>query len=134
MSDYKVHKTDEEWRAQLDPVQYQVTRHAATERPYTGKYWNHWDPGRYRCVGCGEPLFDSSTKFDAGCGWPSYFQPIEGEAIERVPDTTLGMVRIEVRCNRCGAHLGHVFDDGPAPTGERYCINSAAINFEPAER
>ena len=134
MSDYKVHKTDEEWRAQLDPVQYQVTRHAATERPYTGKYWNHWDPGRYRCVGCGEPLFDSSTKFDAGCGWPSYFQPIEGEAIERVPDTTLGMVRIEVRCNRCGAHLGHVFDDGPAPTGERYCIKSAAINFEPAER
>ena len=134
MSDYKVHKTDEEWRAQLDPVQYQVTRHAATERPYTGKYWNHWDPGRYRCVGCGEPLFDSSTKFDAGCGWPSYFQPIEGEAVERVPDTTLGMVRIEVRCNRCGAHLGHVFDDGPAPTGERYCINSAAINFEPAER
>jgi peptide-methionine (R)-S-oxide reductase len=134
MSDYKVHKTDEEWRAQLDPVQYEVTRHAATERPFSGKYWNHWEPGRYRCVGCGEPLFDSSTKFDAGCGWPSYFQPIENEAIERVPDTSLGMVRIEVRCNHCGAHLGHVFDDGPAPTGERYCINSAAINFEPAGR
>jgi peptide-methionine (R)-S-oxide reductase len=132
MSDYKVHKTDEEWRAQLDPVQYEVTRHAATERPFSGKYWNHWEPGRYRCVGCGEPLFDSSTKFDAGCGWPSYFQPIENEAIERVSDTSLGMVRTELRCNHCGAHLGHVFDDGPAPTGERYCINSAAINFEPA--
>lgn len=132
MSDYKVNKTDDEWRAQLDPTQYEVTRHAATERPFTGKYWDHWEPGRYDCVGCGTPLFASSTKFDAGCGWPSYFQPINSEVIERVQDTTLGMVRIEVRCNQCGAHLGHVFEDGPEPTGERFCINSAAINFDPS--
>ena len=132
MSHYKFNKTDAEWRAQLDPMQYEVTRHAATERPFTGKYWNHWEPGRYDCVGCGTPLFDASTKFDAGCGWPSYFQPINSEVIERVRDTTLGMERIEVRCNNCGAHLGHVFEDGPAPTGERFCINSAAINFDPA--
>ncbi len=125
----KVVKTDEEWRSQLDATQYQVTRHAATERAFTGKYWDHFEDGVYRCVCCGEPLFDSGTKFDAGCGWPSYFQPIESESIERVVDRSHGMVRVEVRCQSCGAHLGHVFDDGPAPTGERYCINSAAIDF-----
>jgi peptide-methionine (R)-S-oxide reductase len=126
---YPVHKTDAEWRAQLDPVQYQVARHAATERPFTGKYWDHFEPGRYDCVGCGTPLFKSDSKFDAGCGWPSYAEPINSEVIERVRDTSHGMLRVEVRCSQCGTHLGHVFDDGPAPTGERYCINSAAVDF-----
>lgn len=131
MSDYEVKKSDAEWRAQLDPLQYQVTRHAATERPFTGKYWDHWEPGQYKCVGCGAELFDSSTKFDAGCGWPSFWEQLREDAIERVMDHSHGMTRVEVRCRRCGAHLGHVFDDGPAPTGERYCINSASIDFEP---
>lgn len=127
----RVHKTDAEWRAQLDPLQYQVTRHAATERAFTGRYWDHWAPGQYNCIGCGTPLFAAQTKFDAGCGWPSYWAPINSEVVERVVDRSHGMVRVEVRCNHCGAHLGHVFEDGPAPTGERFCINSAAINFTP---
>lgn len=127
---YPVQKKDEEWRAQLSPTQYQVARHAATERAFTGAYWDHWDDGRYRCVGCGEVLFDAKTKFDAGCGWPSYYEPVNSEVIERVRDDSHGMVRIEVRCNKCGSHLGHVFPDGPEPTGERFCINSAAIDFD----
>ncbi len=127
----KVQKSDEEWRASLDPIQYQVARQAATERPFTGKYWNHWDPGQYHCVGCGVLLFDAGTKFDAGCGWPSYFAPVNSEVIDRVVDKTHGMVRVEVRCNQCGSHLGHVFEDGPEPSGERFCINSAAIDFAP---
>jgi peptide-methionine (R)-S-oxide reductase len=127
----KVQKTDAEWRAQLDATQYEVTRHAATERPFTGQYWDHFHSGQYQCIGCGTSLFESTTKFDAGCGWPSYWAPINSEVIERVIDHAHGMVRIEVRCNACGAHLGHVFEDGPAPTGERYCINSAAIDFAP---
>ena len=131
MSDYKVKKTDAEWRAELSPEQYQVARQSATERPFTGKYWDHWDDGRYNCVGCGTPLFEAATKFDAGCGWPSYYAPINGEVVERVRDTSHGMVRVEVRCNNCGSHLGHVFEDGPEPTGERFCINSAAIHFAP---
>ena len=128
---YAVRKTDEQWRAELDPVQYQVARRAATERAFTGRYWDHFEPGHYRCIGCGEPLFDATTKFDAGCGWPSYSAPVNDRCVERLADHSHGMVRVEVRCQKCGSHLGHVFDDGPAPTGERYCINSAAIAFEP---
>ena len=128
---YEVRKSDAEWRAQLDPMQYQVARHAATERAFTGRYWDHFAAGRYDCIGCGAPLFASDTKFDAGCGWPSYWQALDADAVERVVDHSHGMVRVEVRCRRCGSHLGHVFDDGPAPTGERFCINSAAIDFKP---
>ena len=131
--DYKVKKTEAEWKAQLDPMQFEVARHAATERPFSGKYWDHWDDGQYKCVGCGTPLFRSDTKFDAGCGWPSYYEPVNSEVIERVVDKSHGMVRVEVRCNNCGSHLGHVFPDGPEPTGERFCINSAAIDFAPGK-
>lgn len=127
---YPVRRSDAEWRAQLDPMQYQVARHAATERAFTGRYWDHFEPGDYRCIGCGEVLFRSETKFDAGCGWPSYFEPVSSTVVERVVDESHGMVRVEVRCNRCGTHLGHVFPDGPEPTGERFCINSAAIDFK----
>jgi peptide-methionine (R)-S-oxide reductase len=130
---YPVRKTDEEWRGQLDPMQYQVARHAATERAFSGKYWDHFADGTYRCVGCGAVLFDSATKFDAGCGWPSYSSAIEEGRVERVVDRSHGMVRVEVRCANCGSHLGHVFEDGPEPTGERFCINSAAIDFAPSK-
>ena len=129
--DRKVTKTDAEWRAQLDPMQFEVARKAATERPFSGKYWDHWSDGQYNWIGCGTPLFKSDTKFDAGCGWPSYFEPVNAEVIERIVDKAHGMVRVEVRCNNCGSHLGHVFEDGPEPTGERFCINSAAIDFAP---
>ena len=128
---YAVHKTDAEWRAELDPMQYQVARHAATERAFSGEYWDTFTAGQYDCVGCGTPLFTSDSKFDAGCGWPSYSQPINSTVVERVRDASHGMVRVEVRCNHCGSHLGHVFNDGPTPTGERFCINSAAIAFKP---
>ena len=127
---YTVKKTDEQWRKELSPMQYEVARHAATERPFSGTYWDHWDDGKYKCVGCGEVLFESKTKFDAGCGWPSYSEAVNAEVIERIRDVSHGMVRIEVRCKKCGSHLGHVFPDGPEPTGERFCINSAAIDFQ----
>ena len=130
---YEVRKTDAEWRAALEPQQYEVARQAATERPFTGRYWDHFADGSYRCVGCGQVLFDSAAKFDAGCGWPSYSQPIVDGRVERLRDISHGMVRTEVRCARCGSHLGHVFDDGPEPTGERFCINSAAIDFDAAK-
>ena len=128
---YPVRKSDAEWRSQLDPMQYQVARQAATERPFTGQFWDHWSEGAYRCVGCGQALFESETKFDAGCGWPSWWQEIEPGRVERLVDDSLGMRRVEVRCVQCGTHLGHVFDDGPDPSGERFCINSAAIDFSP---
>ena len=124
--------SDAQWRERLDPMQYQVARHAATERAFSGRYWDHWAEGNYQCVGCGTPLFESGAKFDAGCGWPSWWQPVNAEVVERVRDDTHGMVRVEVRCMKCGSHLGHVFPDGPQPTGERYCINSAAIDFKPS--
>ena len=129
----KIHKTDAEWRSQLTPEEYAVARMKGTERAFTGRYWNHNEYGIYRCIGCGTPLFASDTKFDAGCGWPSYFQPIEADRIREERDTSHGMIRIEVLCNICDSHLGHVFPDGPPPTGLRYCINSLSLRFEPVE-
>jgi peptide-methionine (R)-S-oxide reductase len=127
----EITKSDEEWRAQLSPDQYEVLRRSATERPWSGKYVHNHDDGTYRCAGCGTVLFDSATKFESGSGWPSFYQPAVAEAVELVEDRTHGMIRIEVRCRQCGGHLGHVFDDGPRPTGQRYCMNSLALDFEP---
>ena len=127
---YPLRKTDAEWRGTLDPMQYRVARQGDTERAFTGKYWDHWADGSYRCVGCGQVLFDSGAKFDAGCGWPSWHTQVEPGRIERVEDHSHGTTRVEVRCANCGSHLGHVFEDGPEPSGERYCINSASIHFK----
>jgi peptide-methionine (R)-S-oxide reductase len=127
----KVTKTDAEWRAQLDPMEYQVTRHAATERAFTGKFWDHHEHGIYTCVGCNTPLFESDAKFDSGCGWPSYFKALDPANVIEKTDRTHGMLRTEIICAVCDAHLGHVFPDGPPPTGLRYCFNSASLRFEP---
>jgi peptide-methionine (R)-S-oxide reductase len=126
----KISKSEAEWRAELTPEQFRVTRQAGTERAFTGPYWNDHRAGLYKCVACGAPLFRSETKFDSGTGWPSFFQPVDSAALEEISDRAYGMVRTEVRCATCDSHLGHVFNDGPRPTGLRYCMNGTALKLE----
>jgi peptide-methionine (R)-S-oxide reductase len=125
--------TEDEWKERLTPQQFEVARQAGTERAFTGEYWDCHEDGTYVCVCCGEPLFSSETKFESGTGWPSFFEALDKNAVEELTDTSYGMVRTEARCNNCGAHLGHVFPDGPRPTGVRYCMNSASLRLEENE-
>jgi peptide-methionine (R)-S-oxide reductase len=129
----EIKKTEEEWRRELTPEQYHILREKGTERAFTGEYAMTHTPGTYLCAGCGQELFGSDSKFDSHCGWPSYTEPLKSDAVEEHEDTTFGMRRVEVTCSRCGGHLGHVFPDGPRPTGLRYCINSASIKLDPKE-